>query len=162
MAIVANEQFLYGKLEKYLAMMCELELKKRFELLALLNEIDAANLNSIPVRSRALKEFVSSEMNKENPHRTEGQKRFVNGVAAIIKIDHHQMGCHERLVLFVSFYLVIYHKDADINALKPKVQAIVKFSAGGKEPTEQRMWRLARDVEVLQDDINTRVMYLRV
>lgn len=162
--IDANEQFLHGKLEEYLIMMCELGLKERFEFLARLNEIDADSLNQIPVGSDALEDFVCSEMKKEILHRTESENRFENGVAAIIKIVHPEMGSHERLVLFVSFYLVIYHKSADIEALKPKVQAIVGFSANGMEPAEQRMWRLARDVEVLQDDINTRtrVMYSRV
>lgn len=157
--IEANDHIISGKLEEYLVMMCDMRLLARFQLLALVNQIDAEHLKKIPVGSDALEEFVHEKMKEENPLRTEDQKRFVESVASLIKINHRLMICQERLVLFVTFYLVIYHKDADVNALSRKVKAIVQYSNRSMESRERRMWILARDVEVLQDDINTQVVY---
>lgn len=145
--IDAREHFQCGTLaglDGTLNMIREKRLKKRFESLARLVQIDVKLIQQTAERSPALVEVINNEI--RNKERTDVEILYVDAIVALIKIMHGYMTWQKRTELFVIFHLKIKHKYADIRALRPTVQAIVEHSARQEDHSV---------VEDLLDDLNT-------
>lgn len=139
-------------LEGVLGLMCEEGLKKRFESLACLVQIGVELIKQTAGKSPALVKIVSTEIRRTDSHLTAVHISYVDAIVALIKIRHALMTWQKRVELFVIFYLMIYHKYADVAAFRPTVEALVRSAEKGDIVDE-----LKDSVMVLIANINAQV-----